>query len=61
MGASNIVSVEAQWIRRSDDLAALAPDADHGWFNVYLEDILNKLSRKTLLVSRSLVLPSAAP
>jgi len=30
INASNIVSVEAQWIRHSDDLAALAPDADYG-------------------------------
>lgn len=51
--ASNIVDGEAQWIRRSDDLAALSPDADHGWFNVWLEDVLNKFSRETLLVSPS--------
>lgn len=49
--ASNIVSVEAQWIRRSDDLAALAQDADHGWFNICLENVLNRISRKALLVS----------
>ncbi len=59
--ASNIVSAEAQWIGQSDDLAALAPDADYGWFNVYLKNILNTLSRKTLLVSRIFILHSAIP
>lgn len=53
--ASNIDRVEAQWIRRSDDLVALAQDADHGWFNVFLEHGLNIISRKTLLVSKSTI------
>ena len=53
-GASDIESSETHWITRSDDLAALAKDADHGWFNIFVEDALNCLSRGTLLVSTPL-------
>lgn len=42
---------ETRWVRRSEDLAALAPDAEHGWFNDFLEDMLNRISKKTLVVS----------
>ena len=51
--ASAIDRVEAQSVTRSDDLAALAKDADQNWFNVALEYALNWLSRPTLLVSLS--------
>ena len=47
----NLVQTEATWIRHSEDLAALAPDAEHGWFNDFLEDLLNKVSKKALMVS----------
>ena len=45
--------VEGSWIRRSDDLAALSDDAEHGWFNGVVEDCLNKISEDGLLVSLS--------
>lgn len=43
--------MEGQWIRQHDDLAALAHDSEHDWFNVWLETKLNRLSRNILLVS----------
>ena len=54
--ASAIDRVEAQWVTRSDDLAALAKDADQNWFNVALEYALNWLSRPLLLVCLSTLL-----
>lgn len=48
---TNIVDAENGWILRSNDLAALAHDAEHGWVNVWLENTLNRVSRNTLLVS----------
>ena len=50
---TNIVDSENQWILRSNDLAALAHDTEHGWFNVQVEDWLNRLSRPLLLVSEA--------
>lgn len=49
----SIVDAENEWILQSDDLAAVAQDAEHGWFNVALESFLNSLSRKALFVSRT--------
>ncbi|MCJ1378889.1 hypothetical protein MMC17_001988 [Xylographa soralifera] len=41
---------EAVWIRRGDDLAALANDQEHGWFGGFVEDTLIKLSRTATMV-----------
>ncbi|MCJ1401911.1 hypothetical protein MMC11_005128 [Xylographa trunciseda] len=41
---------EAVWIRRGDDLAALANDQEHGWFGGFVEDALIKLSRTATMV-----------
>lgn len=49
----NIVDAENEWISQSDDLAAVAQDAEHGWFNVALENLLNGFSRKALFVSKT--------
>lgn len=45
----NLVTTETKWARHIGDLAALAPDAEHGWFNDFLEDILSKISKKALV------------
>ena len=45
---------EAVWIRRGDDLAALANDQEHGWFGGFVEDILIKLSRTVTMVPPTL-------
>jgi len=58
MVTQNIVYGEGKWICRSDDLAALAHGAEHGWFNVKLENWLGKLSREKMLVSTLLCLSS---
>ena len=50
MVTQNIPGSETLWMRRVDDLAALASGAEHGWFNVFLEKMLNKISRRALLV-----------
>ncbi len=50
MASQNLVAMEGEWILQGDDLVALAHDGEHNWFNVFLEDILNKFSRKMLLV-----------
>ena len=50
----SIVSSEAKWIRQKDDLAALGLGAEHGWFNGFIEDKLNKCSKRLLFVSKSL-------
>lgn len=47
----NLVVTEVKWARHTEDLAALAPDAEHGWFNDFLEDMLSKISKKALVVS----------
>ena len=51
MAYQNFVAME-EWICHGDDLATLAHDVEYNWFNVFLEDMLNKISRRTLLVSR---------
>ncbi|MCJ1291692.1 hypothetical protein MMC34_003237 [Xylographa carneopallida] len=47
---SLLAESEAVWIRRGDDLAALAIDQEHGWFGGFVEDILIKLSRTVTMV-----------
>ncbi|KAI4128513.1 MAG: hypothetical protein LQ338_002683 [Usnochroma carphineum] len=39
------VHEEMEWILRREDLAALARDSEHGWFNGFVEDTLNAISR----------------
>ena len=46
----NLVDMETYWPCRTDDLAALAPDAEHGWFNGLLEDLLAKIPKRILIV-----------
>lgn len=48
--SESLLQSESEWIQQSDDLLALARDADYGWFNSRLEDILRTLSRKLTLV-----------
>ncbi|KAL9100353.1 MAG: hypothetical protein Q9163_004260 [Psora crenata] len=48
----SLVADESEWIRYSLDLASLAQDAEHGWFNGFLEDSLNTISRRLTQVSR---------
>ena len=50
MASQNLVAMEGEWILQGDDLVALAHDGEHNWFNVFLEDVLNRISRKMLLV-----------
>ena len=47
---NNISPGEATWIRRSDDLASIARDAESGWVNEKVEWVLNHISKKLLLV-----------
>ncbi|KAL8785187.1 MAG: hypothetical protein Q9213_003534 [Squamulea squamosa] len=42
----SLVESEAKWIREGADLAAVAREEEHGWFNGFLEDTLNKISRR---------------
>ena len=46
----NLVDMESYWPCRTDDLAALAPDVEHGWFNDFLEDMLSKVPKRVLTV-----------
>ena len=47
----SLVSDESDWIRCGPDLAALGRGAEHGWLNTFLEDMLNKISRKVTVAS----------
>ena len=59
MASQNLVAMEGEWILQGDDLVALAHDGEHNWFNVFLEDVLNRFSRKMLLVRLKTPKPSA--
>lgn len=48
------VHEEMEWILRREDLAALARDSEHGWFNGFVEDTLNAISRTMTAVGPSL-------
>lgn len=55
-----MMSGEALWIHNREDLLALAKDAENGWFNGIVEDMLRKLSPKITLVgiyARVLIYP----
>ncbi|KAL8850585.1 MAG: hypothetical protein Q9221_004455 [Calogaya cf. arnoldii] len=43
-GTQSIVEIESRWIREGADLAAVAHEEEHGWFNGFLEDTLRKIS-----------------
>ncbi|KAL9001004.1 MAG: hypothetical protein Q9169_000488 [Polycauliona sp. 2 TL-2023] len=40
----SLVDSESKWIREGADLAAVARQEEHGWFNGFLEDTLHKIS-----------------
>ncbi|KAL8919010.1 MAG: hypothetical protein Q9172_005165 [Xanthocarpia lactea] len=42
----SLIEPEYRWIREGMDLAAVAREEEHGWFNGFLEDNLNRISRK---------------
>ena len=42
---------EVRWIRRSDDLGMVSPDAEHAWLNGFVESAISKLSRRLTMVS----------
>ncbi|KAL8843887.1 MAG: hypothetical protein Q9176_001849 [Flavoplaca citrina] len=53
-GTQSIVASEARWIREGADLAAVAREEEHGWFNGFLEDTLKKISpRATQVIFRT--------
>ena len=35
--------MESDWVQYGPDLAAVARDQEYGWFNEFLEDLLNKI------------------
>ena len=57
----NLVVTEVKWVRHTEDLAALAPDSEHGWFNDFLEDMLSRISKKALVVSSGPLLSVPVP
>lgn len=59
MASQNLIAMESEWILQGDDLVALAHDGEHNWFNVFLEDVLNRFSRNMLLVRLKAPKPSA--
>ena len=50
--SESLLQSESQWICQSDDLLALARDADYGWFSASLENAFLKAS-KTLTKVRT--------
>ena len=52
----SLVTMERDWIRNGPDLIAVAQDQEHGWVNGFLEDTLNKISRKATMVSSAFLL-----
>ncbi|KAI4219945.1 MAG: hypothetical protein LQ349_008215 [Xanthoria aureola] len=49
-----LVDSESKWIREGADLAAVAREEEHGWFNGFLEDTLHKISpRATQAIFRT--------
>ena len=47
----SLVSDESDWVRCGPDLAALGRGSEHGWLNTFLEDTLNKISRRFTMAS----------
>lgn len=52
----SLVTMESDWIRNGPDLIAVAQDQEHGWLNGFLEDTLNKISRKATMVCPAFLL-----
>lgn len=50
LNTQSLVSDESDWIRHGPDLAALGRGAEHGWLNTFLEDALNKISKRATMV-----------
>ena len=46
----SLVELEAEWIRRGEDLAALAHDEESGWFRAIVEDTMIGISRSATAV-----------
>ena len=51
----SLVKGEADWIRHGSDLAAVGCGGEHGWLNTFLEDAVNWLLRRAILVSLILI------
>ena len=51
LNTQSLVSDESDWIRHGPDLAAMGCGAEHGWLNTFLEDALNKISKKLTMAS----------
>ena len=47
----SLVGSEADWICQGPDLAAVGCGTEHGWLNTLLEDALNWLPTRVILVS----------
>ena len=47
----SLVSSEKEWICQRVDLAALGHEAEHGWFNGFIEDTLIKVAPRLSMVS----------
>jgi len=43
--SESLVQSESEWVYYLDDLAALANDAERGWFNGFVEDTMKRISR----------------
>ena len=57
--SESLLESESHWIRRSDDLVALAGDADYGWFNAALEKVFITFSKTLTLVSMTHMLSTS--
>ena len=57
----SLVADETEFIHYSPDLAALIPGDEHGWFNSFLEDTLNLISRRLTKVPRSFLTVQSLP
>lgn len=54
----SVSTQELKWVQQGADLAAIAHDNEQGWFNGFLEDCMNKISRTMTVVSGSCFQPS---
>lgn len=50
-GTNSLEPRETDWLRCGPDLAALTTGPEHGWFNNFVEDVLNNMSRRLTTVS----------
>lgn len=54
-----LVHEEMEWISRREDLAALARDSEHGWFNGFVEDTLHAISHTMITVDQTFSIVSS--